>query len=548
MNSLFGRLSSRRLLSTFTILVTLSAGILIGSVVARGVRGQEKKVDSSDARPLTVPNPVELSSTFAQISKDVEPAVVNISTESLPKQSNSRRNFRNMPQNPNNDDNGGGDDEDNGGPQSGPGGGDQGMQDFFNHFFGQGPDGGNPFGGQQGPREALGSGFIVDSRGYILTNNHVVDKADRILVKLSNDPEGDAGRPAKVVGVDKATDIAVIKIETNTPLPTVKMGNSDAMEVGDWVLAIGSPFGLQHTVTAGIVSSKNRDIEPGVTGQFQRFIQTDAAINPGNSGGPLVNMRGEVIGINTAIYTQSMGYQGVGFAMPSNTVVATYNQLIGPTHKVTRGSIGIGFQSNLPTAVGRVYGFKSGVLISSVDPGSPAEKAGLRSGDIITSVDGKEIKNGDDLVALITSKQPGSTVRIGYMRNGKSESATVGIADRDKILGARNAQSEDQNQGMEPEQGATSATLGVSIKPVSPQMAQRLGVTGGVEITNVKPGTFADEIGLAPGMVITEINRKPVNNTADVHTITGGLKSGDDVVLTIRSPQGGNNYLGGTLP
>jgi serine protease Do len=259
-------------------------------------------------------------------------------------------------------------------------------------------------------------------------------------------------------------------------------------------------------------------------------------------------MRGEVIGINTAIYTQSMGYQGVGFAMPSNTVVATYNQLIGPTHKVTRGSIGIGFQSNLPTAVGRVYGFKSGVLISSVDPGSPAEKAGLRSGDIITSVDGKEIKNGDDLVALITSKQPGSTVRIGYMRNGKSESATVGIADRDKILGARNAQSEDQNQGMEPEQGATSATLGVSIKPVSPQMAQRLGVTGGVEITNVKPGTFADEIGLAPGMVITEINRKPVNNTADVHTITGGLKSGDDVVLTIRSPQGGNNYLGGTLP
>src|SRR5579863_6188871 len=325
MKSLFERLRTRRLASMFILLATLSAGIVAGSYVAHGVRGQEKQNDSADATPLKVVNSPVAPNEFVKIAKAVGPAVVNINTQTLPKQSSNkgRRNFHGRvqpnPQNP-------GDDED-----QGNGGGDDGgqgnFQDFFNRFFGgQAPDqgdGGPDDGGGGGVRESLGSGFIVDSKGYIITNNHVVDKADKIYVKLSTDPDSqDLGRPARVIGTDKATDLAVIKIEASTPLPTVKLGNSDSTEVGDDVEAIGSPFALSQTVTAGIISAKNRTIEPGVAGQFQHFIQTDAAINPGNSGGPLLNMNGEVIGVNTAIYTQSAGYQGIGFAMPSNTVVS----------------------------------------------------------------------------------------------------------------------------------------------------------------------------------------------------------------------------------
>ncbi len=269
-------------------------------------------------------------------------------------------------------------------------------------------------------RESLGSGFIVDPRGYIITNNHVVEKADKIFVKLSTDPEGFQGRPGKVVGVDKDTDLAVVKIATNEPLPTVKMGNSDAGQVGDWVIAIGSPFALTQTVTAGIVSAKNRTIEKGAAGQFQHFIQTDAAINPGNSGGPLVNMADQVIGVNTAILTQSAGYEGIGFAMPSNTVIGVYNDLIGPEHKVIRGSIGVQFQASLNPAVQRVYGFKSGVLVNHVTPHGPADQAGMKAGDIITTVDGKPIKDGDALVTDIAARKPGTTVHLGYVRAGQT--------------------------------------------------------------------------------------------------------------------------------
>jgi serine protease Do len=557
MNSLFGRVRASRLISTFTILVTLTAGILIGSVIAHGVKGQEQKVDSSDATPLKIPNPVVLSSTFATIAKQVGPAVVNINTESLPKES-PRGGIGRRPMQPNGQQQMGPDDED-GGDQSGaPGqqggnGGDDSMQDFFNHFFGgQGQGQQNPFGGSpdQGPRESLGSGFIVDPRGYILTNNHVVDKADRIFVKLANDPIGDQGRPAKVVGVDKSTDIAVIKIDTKEPLPTIKMGNSDAAQVGDWVLAVGSPFGLEHTVTAGIVSSKNRDIGGDASSQYQRFIQTDAAINPGNSGGPLVNMAGEVIGINTAIYTQSMGYEGVGFAMPSNTVVAVYNDLIGPSHKVTRGWIGISFQPAISSAVAREYGFKNGVLISAVDPGGPADKAGLKSDDVITSVDGQPIKDGDDLVSIISAHKPGDSVKVIYLRNGKSENTVLEVGDRDKGLAARTTSGVGNNNNGGDNQNVSSGKLGIGIRTVPPNVVTKLGIHGGVQIVSVKPGSFADEIGLGQGMIITQVNRKPVTNDQDFKSIIDALKSGDDVVFVVRSQSqaGGNSYIGGTLP
>jgi serine protease Do len=543
------RLRARRLASTFTILVTLSAGILIGSIVSHGVRGQESKVDSSDATPLKIPDPRVLSNAFSLIAKQVGPAVVNINTETLPKpdQHSRRRNPHLRQQPPDGEDQQGGGDDEQG---QGQGGDQGGMQDFFNRFFGGGGgDQGIPDDGG-GVRASLGSGFIVDPRGYIITNNHVVDKADKIYVKLSTDAEGDAqGRPAKVVGVDKASDIAVIKIETREPLPTVKMGNSDAAQVGDWVVAIGSPFSLSQTVTAGIVSAKNRTIEQGQAGQFQHFIQTDAAINPGNSGGPLLDMAGEVVGVNTAIFTQSAGYQGIGFAMPSNTVINVYNQLIGPDHKVIRGSIGISFQPNLPSAVGRVYGFKAGVLVSNVYPGQPAEKAGIKAGDIIVTIDGRSIKDGDDLVNDIAARKPGTTVKVGYLRAGKEATTTVTIGDRARVFEAANANNPNDTEG--PDQGNDGeGKLGLSVANIPPDAAAKAGIHG-VVIQSTTPGSFAEEIGLQQGEVVVSVNKRPVSNKKEFDVAISGLKSGEDVVFELVNPQrpkDGSQFAGGTLP
>jgi len=538
--TLWTNLRNGRLSTTFAVLTALTIGVLAGSLITGKVSaGGQQGVDSSDARPLVIPNPVTLSNGFSAIVKQVGPAVVNINTEELPKQSVLHKK-RNTP---------GGDD------------GDQGdMQDFFNRFFGgQNPGGEDGDGADGGARRALGSGFIVDPRGYIITNNHVVDKADHIYVKLSTDPDGgpgDEGREATVVGVDKDTDIAVIKIDPKgLTLPTVKLGNSDGAEVGDWVLAIGSPFGLSQTVSAGIVSAKNRSIdEPSPNGisqsQFQKFIQTDAAINPGNSGGPLVDMAGQVIGMNTAIYTQSAGSEGIGFAMPSNILINVYNMLIGPEHKVIRGSIGIQFQAAQSSAVGRMYGFANGgVLVSSVTPNGPASKAGLQSGDVIVAVDGASIKDGDALVAIISAKHPGSTVNLTYLRNGKRETAEVGIADRAKLFADLDNAGGDDNTPDQSDVGQSK--LGISVQATSPALAKKLGVPGGVTVTSVKPGSFADNINLAQGVVITEINRKPVTDEASYRAIVTSLKSGEDVVFVIRDPRNqgaGNSYVGGTLP
>jgi serine protease Do len=527
----------------FVLLATLSAAIVAGSFAAHGVRGQEKQNDSADATPLKVVSSTVPPNDFVRIARQVGPAVVNINTQTLPKQSanKGRRNFHGRapgnPQNP-------GDDDQNEDQQQGQGQGN--FQDFFNRFFGgQIPD-------QEGDdgqvRESLGSGFIVDPKGYIITNNHVIEKADKIYVKLSTDPDTqDLGRPARVIGVDKATDLAVIKIDTSSPLPTVKMGNSDNAQVGDWVEAIGSPFALSQTVTAGIISAKNRTIEPGASGQFQHFIQTDAAINPGNSGGPLLDMNAEVVGVNTAIFTQSNGYQGIGFAMPSNTVVAIYNDLISPNHKVTRGSIGIEFREGLSGAVNRVYGFKNGVLVQRVHPGGPAEKAGIKVGDIITTVDGRSIKDGDDLVNEIASRRPGSTIRLGYMRDGKQGDTTVTIGDRDKVfadLGAPQTETNPDEKG-----DAGEAKLGIVVRDASPSTASKLHIQG-VVVQSVRSGSFADLQGLEPGLVIIRINKQPTATKEQFDAVVGKLKNGDDVVFEVidpRHPDSGINYLGGTL-
>jgi serine protease Do len=518
------RLKANRLAYGLTILVTLTIGILMGTIISYGVKGQESK-KASDATPLTVPAPQQLSNQFSNISKQLEPSVVNINTESTIKTPQRRRRA----------------------PGGTPGGPDDQnpFDDFFDRFFG-GPGGGGAGGGSIRER-SLGSGVLVDAKGYIVTNRHVVEKADRIRVKLDDDPPG-VLHDAKVIGTDTETDLAVIKIEVNRALPTAKLGNSDSMQVGDWVLAVGSPFGLQATVTAGIVSAKGRNIVPGR--QFQSFIQTDAAINPGNSGGPLVNMAGEVIGINTAILTDTNAYAGVGFALPSNTVANVYNQLIGPDHRVSRGSIGIEFNAQENPAIARVYGVNSGVTISNVVAGSPADQAGLKVGDTITSVDGRPVKNGDELVGDIASRKPGAKVTLGLIRNGKKQDTTVTVADRAKLFASRLGEEEEGGDNSTPKE----SKLGLSVRAVTSDIADRLDIPAGkgVIVQDVKPGSFADDTGLSRGDVILEINKQPVNNEDDFTRVSSTLKSGQDVVFLVRQRgagrQDGTIFLAGTLP
>jgi serine protease Do len=523
------RLKTRRWAYSASIVATLALGILIGSIVSFGVKGKEGQ-KGSDAAPLVIPSPKQLSNEFSQIAKQLGPSVVNINTESTIKNPHGRR----RGQTPDDGDNGGG----------------GGMDDFFNRFFG-GPGGGgqgNPFGGDNSIRErSLGSGVIVDPKGYIVTNRHVVEKADRIRVRLQDDPPG-VQHDAKVIGEDQETDLAVIKIDLDRAVPSAKLGNSDSMQVGDWVLAIGSPFGQVGTVTAGIVSAKGRDIVPNR--QFQTFIQTDAAINPGNSGGPLVNMDGEVIGINTAILSETNAYAGVGFSLPSNTVVQVYNQLIGPDHRVARGSIGIMFDSVENPAITRVYGAGSGVTVSSVVAGSPADQAGLKVGDTITTVDGKKVTKGAELVGDIASRKPGAKVELGFVRNGKAQTASVTIADRAKLFAARLSDEESAGDESTPKQNK----FGVTVRKLTPEMADRLDITAGkgVIVQDVKAGSFAEDIGVGRGDVILEVNRQPVNSEEDFTKIESSLKSGQDVVFLVRprgsSRQDGTIFMAGTLP
>ncbi|MCI0363533.1 MAG: trypsin-like peptidase domain-containing protein, partial [Phycisphaerales bacterium] len=349
-----------------------SIGILIGTLINTGVVAKDQ--GAPGAKPLVIPSPAQMQNSFATLAKQLEPSVVHISTtyEAKPAQrSQNRGRVR---------------------PRLEDDGDD--MGDLFNRFFGFGDPGDVP----RGRRGAgTGSGVIVDPTGYILTNNHVVDKAERIQVTLFNG--GTTKYDAKLIGTDADTDLAVIKIEAGKSLSSAKIGNSDSMQVGDWAIAIGSPFGLQATVTAGIISAKERDLG-GREHQFQRFLQTDAAINPGNSGGPLINIAGEVIGINTAIASGTGGYQGIGFALPSNTAAKVYNSII-KTGKVTRGAIGIEFSEAQPELLS-VYGAKEGVFVQKVSPGKPAAKAGIQAEDVIVALNGHAVKNGQDLVGRIS--------------------------------------------------------------------------------------------------------------------------------------------------
>jgi serine protease Do len=503
---MFSWARQRKLLFTLLVVTTLGIGVVIGSIGS----GHVAAMRDQGATPLAIPNPVQLSGSFAAIVKQDSPAVVNIATTQVIER-HSRQRIRP--------------------DQNDPG-------DFFDHFF-QFPD--------QGPvaERSLGSGVIVDAKGFILTNYHVIEQATKIQVKVPGD---NTNYVAKVVGTDQDTDLAVIKIDAPRHLPTARLGNSDGVQVGDWVLAFGSPFGLEATVTAGIVSAKDRSNISNK--QFQRFIQTDAAINPGNSGGPLVNLAGEVIGINTAIYTSSRGYEGVGFALPSNTAINIYNQLV-TKGKVTRGSIGITFgedRSNNPVLM-KALGVEHGIVIERVEPGSPADKAGLKAGDVITSVNGKPVMNGNDLVNPIVVTPIGDTVEITYTRDKQSHSATVGVADRTKIF-PQTAQS----NGEQNEEGSAT-DFGLHVEDITPDLQQRLGLDqgSGVIVTEVDPASFGEDMQFARGDVILDVNHQPVQNLHDWRRLTSKLKPGDNVIFKVRrgGPASGGAltvFLAGTVP
>src|SRR5215469_4847886 len=500
----------RKVFAALLVAATLGIGIIIGTLISGRALATHGQNGASGASLLAVPDPITLSNSFSTISKKIGPAVVNISTTQVIEKTKGgakRPHHLNDP-----------------------------FQDFFDRFF-DSPDNGPD------AERSLGSGVIVDHKGFILTNDHVIDQATKIQVTIDGDPHKYS---AHLVGADKDTDLAVVKIDVDHELAVAKLGNSDGTQVGDWVLAFGSPFGLNSTVTAGIVSAKDRS---NVGHQFQRFVQTDAAINPGNSGGPLVNMAGEVIGINTAIYTQSFGYQGVGFAMPSNTVREVYDQLTGPEHRVSRGSIGVQFNAVPNPALARMYGVKNGVTISEVVAGKPAEKAGLQMGDTITAVNGKAVKSGDELVSIISAVKPGNKVDITYVRNGQQKQASVSVEDRAKLFPDRTEEAEDTGTDSAPK----PTKLGVTVHSLTQDQIERLGISNGkgVIVTEVKPDSFADDIGLQPGMVIVQLNRQPVNNEEDFRKMTSQLKSGQDVVFLVhqgRGQSGGNVFISGTLP
>ncbi len=514
LDDLLARLRRQKLLSLALVLFTLALGIVIGTVITNGVVARDRAAAAPGATPLAVPSPVQLSSAFAQIAKTVRPSVVNINTQATLKQTRRRRSPQERGQDP--------------------------FEDFFDRFFEFGPS--IP---EDLRQRSLGSGIVVDKNGYILTNRHVVERADRIQVKLLDEQKP---YDAKVIGTDVETDLAVIKIEARNSLVAAKLGNSEGVNVGDWVLAIGSPFGLETTVTAGIISAKGRDLPN--TGQFQHFLQTDAAINPGNSGGPLVSMAGEVIGINTLIATQRGTYEGVGFAMPSNTAVQVYNQII-KYGRVSRGSIGVEFQTDGPQkdALLRSFGVKEGVVINNVRPDSPADKAGLKSGDVIVGVEGQPVRNGNDLVGKISETPVGQKVRLKYVRNGKETETTVTIAERAEVFKDLLGEEEARSPGE-----STESKFGLTLQNLTPEMANRLGLReqDGVVVTQVDPGSFGDDVGLARGDVIVEIQRQPVRSVEDVRRIQRGLKSGQDVMFKLlrrgRGSQFQPLFLAGTLP
>ena len=392
----------------------------------------------------------------------------------------------------------------------------------FGDFFGPFSEGNPPGGFEQ---RGVGSGFVMNREGYILTNNHVIEDADQIKVKLANGKEYEG----KVVGRDPKTDLALIKINGSSDLQPLTLGNSDDLKVGSWVVAVGSPFGLEQTVTAGIVSAKGRVIG---SGPYDNFIQTDASINPGNSGGPLINMKVEVVGINTAIIASG---QGIGFAIPINMAKEIAPQLQEKGH-VTRGWLGVSIQEMTPE-LAKSFGLKEkkGALVAEVGSGSPAEKAGIEQGDVIVEFDGKEITDSKDLPRVVASTPVGKAVTVKLSRSGKVLERQVKVGEMEEKAEVAKTPS-------------TKKSLGITVQNVTPEIAKglRLKKEIGVVVTRVEPGSPAADTGIQTGDVIHEVNRKPIKNVEDFVQKVEKAKDQDNILLFLQ--RGQNNLFAAVTP
>jgi serine protease Do len=504
------------------MLFTLGIGIMIGTLVNTGVNAAKAQNVAPDATPLVVPSAVTTGNEFSKLAAKIRPSVVNITADYTPKLQTRARKAR-----PNSQD------------EQGEGN-DDGSAELFRRFFGGQAPPGLAMPQDEGKREQSGTGFIVDKNGYILTNKHVVsdengNPVDHIKVKLHDD---DAEYRAKLIGFDRETDVAVLKIDAHHALQPVVIANSEGVLVGDWAVAIGSPFGLQETVTAGIISAMDR---AGIgDGQFQRFIQTDAAINPGNSGGPLLNIRGEVIGINTMIATRSGGYEGIGFALPVNMAVRVYNDVIRDGH-VTRGSIGVTYGGSKPEAL-RAMGFDHGVIIEGVRKGGPADKAGVKVEDIITGIDGKPLKNGDDLQNRVADLPVGTSAVLNVDRDGKKMDLKLVVEDRTKVF------SDDERVVGKVEQPAATdadkpqvsklVQFGVQLRDLTDDEKSLTTDKRGQYVARVEPGSFASDIGMMERDIITSINRQPVTSLEDIKKVQAKLRPGDPVAFHVLRPSG----------
>jgi serine protease Do len=468
---------------------------LVSLVVGLGISGSldwlspSRAVVSEPVPEARLPNTLP---DFVTLAKKLKPVVVNISTTQV-SESRGQQEF------------------------GSPFGEDDPFNDFWRRFFG-GP---MPRGPQR--QRSLGSGFIIDGDGSILTNNHVVENAQKIVVKLAGD---DQDYEAKVIGRDQKTDIAVIKINAKTALAAASLGDSDQLEVGEWVIAIGNPFGLDGTVTSGIVSAKGRH---NITqGPYDNFIQTDASINPGNSGGPLLNLRGEVVGINTAIFSRSGGNMGIGFAIPINLAKELLPQLRGKG-KVTRGYLGVLIQKITPEiaeSLGMERGY--GALVANVSKDGPAEKAGVKVGDVIIEFDGKEVRDSGDLPMIVARTSVDKKVRLKVLRDKKELTLNVAVGEL----------KDEEVVASVPEKGE----LGMTVQRLTPQLAESLGLdkADGVVVTAVEPGSAGDEAGIRRGDVIVEVDRKAIRSVEEYRKAIAGTRKGRGVLFLVRR---GDNTL-----
>jgi serine protease Do len=489
-------------------LLLIGVGVILGLVVASDLGwlpfGHAVPDAPTATKPAVVAPPAAGSDrNFVEVAKAVTPTVVNISTTRISR----------MPE--------------------GHAGGAPFDDPFFKRFFGD-----ELFRRFEAPKDrrerSLGSGVIADANGYIITNNHVVSKADEIRILFSDK----RSLTAKVVGTDPKTDIAVIKVDAKD-LPTIPWADSDKLQVGEYVLAIGNPFGLNQTVTMGIVSAVGR-ANVGIA-EYEDFIQTDAAINPGNSGGALVNARGELIGINTAIFSQSGGYMGIGFAVPSNMVRSVMDQLI-KGGKVVRGYLGVSIQE-LTQDLARQFGVAEakGVLVSDVLADSPAKRAKLERGDVIVEFDGRAVENPTQFRNLVAQTPIGKKVRVKFLRGGKERDLEVTIAEQPKTSAQSDSPGDEGGEAR-----ASGAFAGMDVRELTPELARRFNLPreekGGVIVARVVEGSPAGEAGLQVGDLITEINRKPIAGLRDFQSVTGSLAAREPaLVLVIRN--GRNFYL-----